>query len=123
MKETILVNGGMGYIGSHTVVELLQASYDVVIVDNLSNAEYLVYDQINKITGQSPVFYLVDVCDTLALQEIMARHSPAVVIHFAAFKSVAGSVENPLKYFQNNLGSLISLLQAMKVCKIKNLVF
>lgn len=123
MKETILVTGGLGYIGSHTVVALLQASYNVVIIDNLSNAEYLIYGQVKKITGKSPEFYLVDVCEPLAVQDILTKHSPSVVIHFAAFKSVAESVNKPLKYFQNNLVSLMSLLQAMSTCKIKNLVF
>lgn len=123
MANTILVTGGLGYIGSHTVVELLHESFETVIVDNLGNSDIRIHDQIKKITGIAPTFYQVDVCDSYALQQIFLAHSPAVVIHFAAHKSVAESIHDPLKYFQNNLNSLLNVLLTMRTCGVKRLVF
>ncbi len=122
-KKTILVTGGLGYIGSHAVVELIRKEFDVIIVDNLSNSEPFILDRIEQITGVRPFFYEKDVCDLKAVQEIFHLHSIDVVIHFAAFKSVGESVKHPLLYFRNNLGSLMNILQAMQDNHVKNLVF
>jgi len=123
MANTILVTGGLGYIGSHTVVELIQNNFNVIIVDNLSNAELFILDRIEKITGVRPVFYQKDLCEAAGLKEIFDQHAIEVVIHFAAFKSVNEAVKEPLKYFQNNLVSLMNVIQVMQENKIQNLIF
>lgn len=111
--KNILVTGGMGYIGSHTVVELHQAGYNPIIIDDLSNASIKILDQITQITGMKPVFRQVDLCDSGHLNELTAEFSDiSGVIHFAAFKAVGESVQQPLKYYRNNFYSLINLLQA-----------
>lgn len=113
MKK-ILVTGGMGYIGSHTVVELQQAGYTPIIADDLSNSKVQVLDQIAEITGQRPFFERIDLCDASAVEALIQRHSDlAGVIHFAAFKAVGESVQHPLKYYRNNFFSLINLLTAL----------
>lgn len=122
-NKTVLVTGGLGYIGSHTVVELLNEGFDVIIIDNLSNSEKFILDRINKITGKTPRFFEKDLCNNDDIKEIFASHAIDVVIHFAAFKSVGESVNEPLKYFQNNLTSLMNVLQAMQENNIKNLIF
>lgn len=124
MKKKVLVTGGMGYIGSHTVVELLQHGYDVVIADNLSNTQMTVLEKIETITSQRPLFYCIDVCDGRSVAELFdwEGHFDAVV-HFAAYKAVGESMQQPLKYFQNNLVSLLSLLDCMKKSGSKNIVF
>lgn len=120
----ILVTGGTGYIGSHTVVELQQRGYQVVIIDNLSNSEKEVIYSIEKITGILPEFHEFDLCDKKMTNDFFAGQKDiTAVIHFAAFKAVGESVEQPLKYYRNNLVSLINLLDGMKEHKIKNLVF
>ena len=108
MKQTILVTGGTGFIGSHTTVELQQAGYDVVIVDNLSNSNENVVDGIEKITGRRPAFERADCCDLEAMERIFQKY-PAIegIIHFAASKAVGESVEKPLLYYRNNLTSQI----------------
>jgi UDP-glucose 4-epimerase len=109
----ILVTGGTGYIGSHTVVELFNAGYDVVIVDDLSNSDIKILDQIEKITGKKPAFVKLDLCDEKEVMAFAAQyHDIAGVIHFAAFKAVGESVQQPLKYYRNNFYSLINLLTA-----------
>lgn len=114
MKK-ILVTGGMGYIGSHTVVELQQAGYTPIIVDDLSNSNGKVLDQILQITGQRPIFEQIDLCDAPAVDVLMKEHSDIVgVIHFAAFKAVGESVQHPLKYYRNNFFSLINVLTALR---------
>lgn len=114
MKK-ILVTGGMGYIGSHTVVELQQAGYTPIIVDDLSNSNVKVLDQIFQITGQRPIFEQIDLCDAPAVDVLMKEHSDIVgVIHFAAFKAVGESVQHPLKYYRNNFFSLINVLTALR---------
>lgn len=124
MKKKILVTGGMGYIGSHTVVELLQHGYDVVITDNLSNTSMTVLEKIETITSQRPLFYCIDVCDGRSVAELFDREGYFdAVIHFAAYKAVGESMQQPLKYFQNNLVSLLSLLDCMKKSGSKNIVF
>jgi len=108
----ILVTGGLGYIGSHTVVELVNAGYDPVIVDDLSNSQHKILDQLSKIIGFKPAFYKFDLCDEKKLVEFTkAEPDIAGIIHFAAFKAVGESVRKPLKYYHNNLVSLVNLLQ------------
>jgi len=120
----ILVTGGTGYIGSHTVVELQQKGYDVVIVDNLSNSSIEVLDNIAKITGTSPQFEQFDLTDQKKTAEFFAANSDIeAIIHFAAFKAVGESVEKPLMYYRNNLISLMNILQGMIDNHIRNIVF
>lgn len=124
MNPLILVTGGTGYIGSHTVVELMQSGYDVAIIDNLSNSSAEVVERIEKITGKKPIFEKLDLCDKPALDDFFARYpSMQATIHFAASKAVGESVEKPLLYYRNNLLSLINLLECMIASGIKNLVF
>lgn len=120
----ILVTGGTGYIGSHTVVELMQQGYDVVIVDNLSNSTMEVLDGITAITGQRPAFEQVDCNDSAAMDDVLNRYSDIeAAIHFAASKAVGESVEQPLLYYRNNLMSLVTLLEQMKKHGVHNIVF
>ena len=120
----ILVTGGTGYIGSHTVVELMQKGYDVVIVDNLSNSNQAVLDGITAIVGSTPDFVLADCCDTAAMDALFAQYKDIEgVIHFAASKAVGESVEQPLMYYRNNLMSLVTVLEMMKKYSVKNIVF
>jgi len=120
----ILVTGGTGYIGSHTVVELQQKGHEVIIVDNFSNSNIKVLDNIQKITGKPPIFAEVDLRDKGSVIALFQAY-PGIdaVIHFAAFKAVGESVENPLRYYENNLFSLVNLLQSMKQNNVKNIVF
>lgn len=120
---TILVTGGTGYIGSHTVVELINNKYDVVIIDNLSNSKIDVVDKIEKITGVRPKFYLGDVCDKDTLNKIFEENKIDAVIHFAGYKAVGESVEKPLMYYRNNIDSTLSLCEVMKEHKCMNFVF
>ena len=120
----ILVTGGTGYIGSHTVVELMQKGYDVVIVDNLSNSNQAVLDGITAIVGSTPDFVLADCCDQTAMDALFAQYKDIEgVIHFAASKAVGESVEQPLMYYRNNLMSLVTVLEVMKKHNVKNIVF
>ena len=120
----ILVTGGTGYIGSHTVVELMQKGYDVVIVDNLSNSNQAVLDGIAAIVGSTPDFVLADCCDTAAMDALFTQYKDIEgVIHFAASKAVGESVEQPLMYYRNNLMSLVTVLEVMKKHNVKNIVF
>lgn len=119
----ILVTGGAGYIGSHTVVELMAAGYQPIIVDNFSNSSPRVLDRLAQITGQKPIWYEADVCDATALERVFAAQPIEAAIHFAAFKAVGESVEKPLMYYQNNLQSLLTLLQVMQAHTVKKLVF
>ena len=120
----ILVAGGTGYIGSHTVVELLQNGNEVIIVDNLSNSNVQVLEGIYKITGINPAFENVDCTDYVQMERVLNKYPNIdAVIHFAASKAVAESVEKPLMYYRNNLLSLINLLELMLNYKIPNIVF
>ncbi len=124
MKKKILVTGGTGYIGSHTVVELIGEGFDVVIVDNLCNSEASVAGRIQSITGVRPELEVFDLCDSRPLEELFAKAgSIDAVIHFAAFKAVGESVEKPLAYYRNNLLSLVNLLGAMEKHGTSSLVF
>lgn len=123
-KERILVTGGAGYIGSHTVVELAEAGYEPVILDNFSNSEESVLDGISAILGRSVPCHRIDCTDADALRSVFEKEQDiAGVIHFAAYKAVGESVEQPLKYYHNNVGSLVTLLQVMEAFKVYNLVF
>lgn len=123
MKQTILVTGGTGFIGSHTTVELQAAGYNVVIVDNLSNSNIEVLDGIEKISGVRPAFKQIDCCDMPALEAVFAEYKPQGIIHFAASKAVGESVEKPLLYYRNNLTSLINLLELMPKYGTKGIIF
>ncbi len=119
----ILVTGGVGYIGSHTCVELLQAGHRVVIADNLSNSKPQVVEHIATITGKAPTFYKIDVADRSALREIFESEAIDVVIHFAGFKAVGESCRLPLRYYRNNLDSTLTLLELMGEYGCHRLVF
>jgi len=124
MEGKILVTGGTGYIGSHTVVELQQAGYEVIIVDNLSNSEANTINSIEKITGIRPVFEQFDLTEKAKTDDFFARHSGVkAVIHFAASKAVGESVEKPLLYYRNNLVSLMNLLECQLKYGVNHIVF
>lgn len=125
MKGTILVTGGTGFIGSHTVVELQNSGYEVVIVDNLSNSSASVVDNIEKITGKKPHFEELDCLDQEGLENRVFKKYPDIraIIHFAASKAVGESVQKPLLYYRNNLVSLINLLELMPRYDVKGIVF
>ena len=124
MKQTILVTGGTGFIGSHTTVELIEAGYDVVIVDNLSNSKIEVLDGIEKITGVRPAFEQVDLRDAEATENVFKKY-PTIsgIIHFAASKAVGESVQKPLLYYRNNIVSLVNLLELMPKHDVKGIIF
>ena len=119
----ILVTGGAGYIGSHTCVELLEAGYDVVIVDNLYNASEKAVDRIGQITGKTPTFYEADINDAAALNEIFEKESIDSVIHFAGLKAVGESVAKPLEYYMNNISGSLTLFDVMRNHGVKNIIF
>ncbi len=122
--QTILVTGGTGFIGSHTVVELINEGFKVVIADNLSNSDIEILDGIEKITGVRPGFEELDICEGKLLKAFMNKHKDIkAIIHFAAFKAVGESEEKPLMYYQNNLVSLMNLLEEMQQRSLNNLVF
>ena len=119
----VLVTGGLGYIGSHTCCELLDNNYEIVVVDNLSNSKIDVVEKIETITGKKFSFYQEDVCNEDAMDEIFAKEKPDAVIHFAAYKAVGESVKLPLMYYENNLGSTITLCKLMKKHNCTKFVF
>ena len=119
----ILVTGGTGYIGSHTVVQLLENGFEAVIVDNFVNSKPEVLNRIEKITGKRPKFYEADVCDEAKIREIFEKENITDIIHFAGLKSVAESVQKPELYFSNNIGSSKVLLKLMKEFGVYNFVF
>ena len=121
--KTILVTGGAGYIGSHTVVELLAADYNLVIVDNLSNSSQVALDRVEHIAGRSCDFYQEDIRDSAALDHVFANHSVDAVIHFAGLKAVGESTQIPLDYYDNNVNGTLVLLQAMQRAGVFKLVF
>ena len=124
MKQTILVTGGTGFIGSHTTVELINAGYKVVIVDNLSNSKADVIDGIEQITGVRPAFEEVDCCDLQGMDKVFSKYPDIEgIIHFAASKAVGESVEKPLLYYRNNFVSLINLLDLMPKHGVKGIIF
>lgn len=119
----ILVTGGTGFIGSHTIVELYSAGMDVVNIDNLSNSEIFINENVNAITGEKQTFIQGDISDEETLSKVFTSHKIDAVIHFAAFKSVNESVEKPLEYYRNNIGATITLLKVMKDFNVNQLVF
>ncbi|MBP6249199.1 MAG: UDP-glucose 4-epimerase GalE [Erysipelotrichia bacterium] len=124
MKQKILVTGGTGYIGSHTVVELQNSGYEVVIIDNLSNSNADVVDNIEKVSGVRPIFEELDCLDYEGLNTVFAKHKGIkAIIHFAASKAVGESVQKPLLYYRNNLLSLINILELMPQHGVEGIVF
>jgi UDP-glucose 4-epimerase len=119
----ILVTGGAGYIGSHTCVELINNGYRVIIIDNFSNSKPKVLEEIKKITNKDFDFYKIDLCNKEALRDVFNKHEIHAAIHFAGLKSVGESVEQPLKYYKNNVLSSINLVEVMLENNIKNIVF
>ena len=119
----ILVTGGAGYIGSHTVVELIAAGYRVTIVDTLERSEHRILDGIESITGTKVEFHKIDCLDKAAMERLFGKNQFSAVIHFAAYKSVSESVAKPIEYYKNNVGSLISLLEVMKKYEVGDLIF
>ncbi|HRH56190.1 MAG TPA: UDP-glucose 4-epimerase GalE [Chitinophagales bacterium] len=120
----VIVTGGTGYIGSHTIVDLMENGFDVVCIDNLSRSKEYALTGIEKITGKKPVFYNFDLCNRPAVFQVINEHKDAVgIIHFAALKSVPESVEKPLLYYANNIDSLLNILMTVKMHNIPNVVF
>ncbi len=119
----ILVTGGAGYIGSHTCVELLNAGYDVVVVDNLSNSSASALGRVESIAGRSMNFYQLDIRDKAGMQRVFSDHKIDAVIHFAGLKAVGESVRKPLEYYQNNIAGTLTLCEAMREAGCKNIIF
>ena len=122
-NNTVLVTGGAGYIGSHTVVELLNKDYDVIIVDNFSNSKPEVLKRIREITGKDFIFYEKDLLDKEGLEEVFKKHQIEAVIHFAGLKAVGESVSIPIKYYHNNLTGTLNLCDLMQKHNVKRMVF
>lgn len=120
---TILVTGGAGYIGTHTVVELLNAGSEVIVLDNLSNSSIEALNRVEQITGKTVTFYQGDILNKALLQKVFSDHAIDSVIHFAGLKAVGESVAKPLKYYENNVTGTLILCQVMAEFKVKNLVF
>ena len=123
MTPTILVTGGAGYIGSHTCIELLQAGYKVITIDNLSNSKEEPLHRVRQITGKALTFVQCDLLDEAGLSRVFNDHRPSAVIHFAGLKAVGESVERPLLYYRNNISGTATLLEAMVEAGVKNIVF
>ena len=123
MKKKILVTGGCGYIGSHTLVEIIQAGYDVVALDNLSNSDPSILKGVEKIVGKGVPFVQADCCDYDAMERLFAEHNFDLVIHFAASKKVGESVKIPLHYYRNNLTSSMNILDMMRKYSVKYFLF
>jgi UDP-glucose 4-epimerase len=119
----VLVSGGLGFIGSHTVVDLLEKNYDVIIVDNLSNSLVDVLDKIVQITGKTPLFFNIDITNRVALEDVFRSHCIESIIHFAAHKAVGESIQKPLMYYQNNIVSTLNLLFLCETYKVRHFIF
>lgn len=119
----VLVTGGMGYIGSHTCIQMMQEGIEPIIVDNLCNSKELVLERINALTGQTPTFYLGDIRDESFLDGVFAKHDIQAVIHFAGLKAVGESVAKPLEYYDNNVSGSLVLARSMKKAGVKSIVF
>ena len=123
MTQKILITGGAGYIGSHTLVELLQAGYELVVIDNLSNSKQEALRRVERISGKRITFCQVDVRDRQGLQGIFREHAIDAVIHFAGLKAVGESVEKPIEYYDNNVSGSLVLLEVMAAVGVKSIVF
>ena len=123
MNQTILVTGGAGYIGSHACLELLEAGYEVVVLDNLSNSRFDSLSRVEELTGKSIRFHLLDLRDGDAVQQLFEQEQIDAVMHFAGLKAVGESVEKPFEYYQNNVSGTLSLLETMRQHNCKNLVY
>lgn len=121
--KTVLVTGGAGYIGSHICVELLEAGYQVVVADNLSNSVKTALDRVERIAGKTVSFYQIDICDKAALTEVFEQHSIDAVIHMAGLKAVGESCAFPLMYYQNNITASLTLFDVMASFAVNNIVF
>jgi len=119
----ILLTGGLGYLGSHMAAQMIEQGHDVVLIDNLSNSKLAVLDRLSKLTGRTIPFIQSDVRDKTALAQVFSQYPITQVVHFAGFKSVNESIQQPLDYYDNNVGGLISLLHVMKEAQIKTIVF
>lgn len=123
-KLHVIVTGGVGYIGSHTVVELIHEGYIPIILDNLENSDPQILNGIRQITGISPIFYKVNICDYDAVKEVLEGYSGIIgIIHFAAYKAVEESTAEPLKYYKNNVSGIVEILRIMEEFRIPNLIF
>lgn len=121
--STTLVTGGAGYIGSHTLVDLIQSGYDVVCIDNLDNSSLSAIQGVEEITGQAVTFIEGDICDLDVLEDVFKKHSIDAIIHFAALKSVGESVEQPLRYYQNNVVGMLNLISCMETYGVHHFIF
>lgn len=122
-KAKILITGGTGFIGSHTAVELIEAGYEIEILDNLYNSKITVLDRIAELTGVKPKFHEVDLRDKAAMSEVFRQGNFDAVIHFAGLKAVGESVEQPLRYYDNNVCGTVNLLECMKAAKVNQIIF
>lgn len=124
MKKTVLVSGGAGFIGSHVTVELIEAGYDVIVADNMSNCDRTCFEGVKKITGREDLpFFLLDFCDAAAADKLFRENKIDAVIHFAAFKAVGESVDKPLMYYKNNLDSFMNVIEAAQNNGCNNILF
>ncbi len=121
--ERILVTGGTGYIGSHTIIELYKKGYEIDVLDNLFNSKITVLDKIEEICGKKPGFYKIDLCDFDAMNDLFKKNKYDLVMHFAGLKAVGESVEKPLKYYENNVGGTINLLKCMQENGVNKIIF
>ena len=119
----ILATGGTGYIGSHTVIELIKRGYEVEILDNLYNSKIEVLDKIEKITGVKPKFHQIDMMDKAGVEKVFAEGGFDTVIHFAGLKAVGESVEKPVEYYETNIGGTLNILDAMKHNNVNRIIF
>jgi len=122
-NKTILVTGGAGYIGSHACIELLNAGYEVIVIDNLSNSKVESLNRVRTITDKNIIFYQADICDKKALSDVFSKHSIYAVMHFAGLKAVGESCQKPLMYYQNNVYGSLILTEVMTEANVKNLIF
>lgn len=123
MTQTILVTGGAGYIGTHTVIQLLEAGHEVIVLDNLSNSSREALNRVEAMTGKEVIFYLGDILDRALLEQIFLTHTIDAVIHFAGLKAVGESVKEPLRYYENNVVGTTVLLEVMQAFDVKRIVF
>ena len=121
--ERILVTGGTGYIGSHTIIELYKKGYEIDVLDNLFNSKITVLDKIEEIAGKRPNFYEIDLLDMDKMDKLFEDNKYDLVIHFAGLKAVGESVEKPLKYYDNNVGGTINLLKCMQKHDVEKIIF